>query len=1101
MAVPRASIRRALADVAARTFAFFSLLVATGGLLLASSVPARLADSASVRGEIERRMAGAVPGVGRVQVDALRITLAADAMVRVALSDVVIDMHGGRSQRFRSMVLGLRLKPLLTDRVEIATLLLQGGEVDLSALRPDPGTGDWRLAIAGLRTAPELARLHHSLGGLEERLRRNGLDSVEIRDVALAGTEHLGLRFAHARIGSLRLDLDARYTEGLTLGGSLALNGEAATLAGSWTAPTGEGSARTLTLALEGFDLSALPRLLAESRTPFEIAAPVDISANIPFDAAGRTDGIRAVARIGAGVVWFGDTTPTKLFSAKFDLRLDAERDSLAVLPSRIETEVARGTLEGGVRRTATGLDFEFALQDARSRAGNAARWQSGAVALGGALDAADNTLEFTRVEFSGEGGTLSGAGTFDLSRWTPGVNMRLHSARLSVETLKAFWPPFVAAPVRPWATGGAVAGGTLRDAALELDMPPGGFSALRKGRALGPGELSLALGIEGARLRTAGALPPVEGATGSLHMVGGSLTGVLAEGRMRSALGGEVDVSGSRLSVPDVLAAAMPARLELEARGSAADLLALSNTEPFSIASAIGTVPAAARGSAAVEADLSLPLRPRQIGAGRMPQGLDWKALVRLRDAGSAQPFKGRMVSHADLTVAVEPGVARIEGVATVDGLRTRLDLVEPFGTRRGPDVARRQVALRLDDEGRRSLGIHLPDLIEGPLDVRLSARADGWRTASVDVTAARLSLPFLNWRKGRGIPATARFAFRSRDGVIEVDGLQLEGPNFHAKGALVFDREGLRSANLPRVALASGDEFALVAKRRGEALRIVVDGARYDARSLLTHLLAGKEARSSPDKPSGRADAARYELDARFDSLRGFGDAPARDVRLSMSSVGGKATSLDLRAEAGGTVRATIGGPAGARRVRLDAANAGTLLRFAGIYAKMRGGSLNARLTRDERGTYSGTAVLREFLTVGEPKLEALIAGSAQDNRRASAKRVRIKELSAGVRYGDGALRVARGRLRGGDMAATFEGTVFDQADRMSLKGTFLPAYGLNRVVSAIPFLGLAAGNGRKRGFLGITFRLSGDWRSPRLALNPLSLFAPGVFRKIFE
>ena len=43
--------------------------------------------------------------------------------------------------------------------------------------------------------------------------------------------------------------------------------------------------------------------------------------------------------------------------------------------------------------------------------------------------------------------------------------------------------------------------------------------------------------------------------------------------------------------------------------------------------------------------------------------------------------------------------------------------------------------------------------------------------------------------------------------------------------------------------------------------------------------------------------------------------------------------------------------------------------------------------------------------------------------------------------------------------------------------------------------------SGNGRDRGLIGITFRLTGKTSSPLLEVNPLSVIAPGVFRSIFE
>lgn len=62
-------------------------------------------------------------------------------------------------------------------------------------------------------------------------------------------------------------------------------------------------------------------------------------------------------------------------------------------------------------------------------------------------------------------------------------------------------------------------------------------------------------------------------------------------------------------------------------------------------------------------------------------------------------------------------------------------------------------------------------------------------------------------------------------------------------------------------------------------------------------------------------------------------------------------------------------------------------------------------------------------------------------------------------------------------------------------------MPAYGLNRLFGELPVIGAILGNGRDRGLLGITFKLTGATTKPNLVINPLSIIAPGVFRQIFE
>ncbi len=67
--------------------------------------------------------------------------------------------------------------------------------------------------------------------------------------------------------------------------------------------------------------------------------------------------------------------------------------------------------------------------------------------------------------------------------------------------------------------------------------------------------------------------------------------------------------------------------------------------------------------------------------------------------------------------------------------------------------------------------------------------------------------------------------------------------------------------------------------------------------------------------------------------------------------------------------------------------------------------------------------------------------------------------------------------------------------------MTGTFMPAYGLNRLFAELPLIGFILGNGSDRGLIGITFKLTGPFNQPRLMINPLSVIAPGVFRNIFE
>ena len=91
--------------------------------------------------------------------------------------------------------------------------------------------------------------------------------------------------------------------------------------------------------------------------------------------------------------------------------------------------------------------------------------------------------------------------------------------------------------------------------------------------------------------------------------------------------------------------------------------------------------------------------------------------------------------------------------------------------------------------------------------------------------------------------------------------------------------------------------------------------------------------------------------------------------------------------------------------------------------------------------------------------------------------------------------------GVLRGPLLGASFQGMLYDPKGNMDMTGTFMPAYGLNRIFGEIPIIGALLGNGRDHGLIGVTFKLEGDADSPGVQINPLSVIAPGIFRSIFE
>lgn len=91
--------------------------------------------------------------------------------------------------------------------------------------------------------------------------------------------------------------------------------------------------------------------------------------------------------------------------------------------------------------------------------------------------------------------------------------------------------------------------------------------------------------------------------------------------------------------------------------------------------------------------------------------------------------------------------------------------------------------------------------------------------------------------------------------------------------------------------------------------------------------------------------------------------------------------------------------------------------------------------------------------------------------------------------------------GAIWGPSIGSTFDGTLDLANDRVSVRGTYVPAYGLNNLFSRLPVVGFFLGGGPNEGLVGVTYEIVGPVSGPTLRVNPISAVAPGFLRKIFE
>jgi hypothetical protein len=249
---------------------------------------------------------------------------------------------------------------------------------------------------------------------------------------------------------------------------------------------------------------------------------------------------------------------------------------------------------------------------------------------------------------------------------------------------------------------------------------------------------------------------------------------------------------------------------------------------------------------------------------------------------------------------------------------------------------------------------------------------------------------------------------------------------------------------------------------------------------------------------------------LKADIDRVTGFNSESLAGVTLSYAGAGTiTGLALDATTDNGKSVKVTNAPDGAGRSFRLLAQDAGSLLRFLDVYGRMQGGAVTLAMAASG-GSYAGQIDIRNFWIVNEPKLGSIVSAAPSGGDRSlneavrgriDTTRVQFERALADIEKGPSYLRVENGVVRGPTVGTTFRGTVYDENGQIDLTGTFMPAYGLNRIFGELPLIGGILGNGRDRGLIGVTYRLTGPLKTPRLQINPLSVIAPGIFRSIFE
>lgn len=809
-------------------------------------------------------------------------------------------------------------------------------------------------------------------------------------------------------------------------------------------------------------------------------------------------DQVIALFESEAGYLLAGENAATILEFASIPMIYTRQSGQLDIISAQIRFQQTGGVFNGSIvpafRDGRQGLTLSLRSPNyrlavpAQRDLGRPAQTASANVELEAFADDSGQFIDISLLEVAVGDARLAQAGIVDLSGEAPIVTLVGRSTPMRVNQLAAMWPLPISPGARDWfldnVSEGAVGEGEFTFAARMDEIE------VRDGRTyLADDMMSLSAPFENLVLRTVGDLPAVFGLDGQIEVTGRSVR-LAAEGGVGRLESGEmIEVARADFTIEDHAQRNPPAVLELDLVGPASGFAHMVLMEPISLDDGIPFEPQSVVG------DVTLSTRIET----RLSNTIDRDAvrtttLAQIVGFGSGEPIDGRTVSDGALTLEVDEAGTRVSGTARLDGVTTELDF-------NSGDAQGVQLAMQLDAEDRERLGIDFGDYLTGTINVDVGDQAsDGTRAFVVDLTAASLRIPELGWTKAAGVPGRASFDLSEEGADRRIRNLVIATQGLSARGSLNLTDGDLRQAEFDSVAIEGIGRFSVLLTRNQSRTTARLRGDRF----VLT-----------PDMlRSDRASAGDLSLDVAVDRLVNADGARLSDVQMTYAQNGSRVSQFTLAARhSDGTVlTGELAQRDGQERIVISSQNAGTFLRFLGLYERAEGG--RALLLLDPTsvgGRVVGEMLLRDYQVVNEPAMERIFSDGARE-QQSSARVILPGEFETSARVDMQVTNVTFDRTPerlvihkaegwGPSLGGNIQGIINYNADEVRMRGTFVPFFSINNIFSRIPILGQALGGRESEGLFGITFELVGTVDEPSLRVNPISILAPGVFRDLFE
>ncbi|MGU3495704.1 DUF3971 domain-containing protein [Xanthobacteraceae bacterium A53D] len=860
---------------------------------------------------------------------------------------------------------------------------------------------------------------------------------------------------------------------------------------------------RLLDLQLKDVSTRDLVQAFSQDLKRFYMDTPLGATLRARLATDGRVLAAEGGLSLGAGAIGNGEVVEERFIIdyAQARLTLDPARRVITVAPLVAQKNQNKISLKGEIEVPAfSGQAWPYAISpvDVVLAGPEMAEppLQITNLSITGRFTPWDKKLLMEKGFAGGTPGSLSFTGMFDFGVPVPYVQLKATATPLPSWAVKRFWPVTLAPPARTYVLEN-ISGGTVDSTTFTVKMALDLIG--QKDVPLPDDALRLDMAVSGVTFRAVKGLPPLVNTKLGIVVTGRTVRVNIPEAAVVTPQNRRLSVSDGVFYMPDYFQREPSGLVKVKFDGPADAGVEVLGMEPLKGAEGQAFDPSTTRGKLSAMLQVKIIFR-----AVPQPGDVDYALEAKLTDFGVDKIFQNHRLEGANVDVFASPAGVQLRGEGKIAGAPLAFD----YDKRKEKADADIKVNATLDDAARQKLGVEIA-AVSGPIAVKLAGTFNNTQTKAaieLDLTAARILDLVPGLSKPAGKPLRAKFNSDDAGKSLKIADLTVEGSGTNLRGSLEMSDGGdIVAANFPIFQLSDGDKASLRAERAGEVLKIRIHGEVMDARGVMKSLVGSPAVASAQQRKEQKVPDV--DVEAKIGAVTGNNGEVLRQVDLSLGRRGVELRTFALTAKAGrdGTVAGEIRNArdGGRRSLYVSTSDAGAFLRFLDVYGKVQGGTLWVVIDppRGDAAPQNGVVNLRDFVIRGEPGLESLSQAARDSSGRVEQGTAVFEKAQTRFTRTTGQIALRDGAIWGPVAGVTFDGTIDFAAERVAVRGTYVPAYGLNNMFSKLPILGAFLGGGPNEGLLGVTFEVAGPMSGPTLRINPLSAVAPGFLRKIFE